>query len=251
MQVLQPLERRVTKHDGDVHYLMRMAPYRTADNKVDGALLTFVDVSSVVKAEEVGHVLLGELNERVHDVLGLAIELASRAMHDSPVPVAFTALYQRRIDALRRACALIETDAWTGLQLREVMVQVLAANAGERFSNASLDGPAIVLSPRGVLAVGIIGHDLARQSMEGGALSVASGRIQVTWRIEETAAGDALTWDWRESGGVADAPPLDRSLVQLCVEHELQGKATFAGEPDEQRVTLTVKLRSVGARPSA
>ncbi len=251
MQVLQPLERRVTKHDGDIHYLMRMAPYRTAENKVDGALLTFVDVTSVVKAEEVGHVLLGELNERVHDVLGLAIELATRAMHDSPVPVAFNALYQRRIDALRRACALIETDAWTGLQLREVMVQVLAANAGERFSHASFDGPGVVLSPRGVLVIGIIGHDLARQSVESGALSVASGQVKVAWKIDDTADAASLTWDWSESGGPAGAAALDGSLVQLCVEHELQGRATFAGEPGARHVTLTMKLRSVGARLSA
>lgn len=249
MQALQPLERRVTSRGGGTHYLMRMAPYRTADNRVDGALITFVDISSVVKAEEAGHVLLGELNERVRDVLGLAIELASRAMDESPVPPAFVALYERRIDALRRACALIESDAWTGLHIRGVLTQVMESNAAERLGSVSFDGPAIVLSPRGVLAIGIIAHDLARQSVESGALSSKDGQVKVVWQTERDADGVRLTWDWSESGGPADGAPFDGSLVRLCIEHELQGSSIIAGEPDARHITLAMALQSVGVAP--
>jgi len=196
-------------------------------------------------------VLLGELNERVHDVLGLAIELASRAMDESPVPAAFTALYERRIDALRRACTLIESDAWTGLQMYDVLTQVMASNTTEPLGSVSFGGPVIVLNPRGVLAIGIIAHDLARQSVEGGALSVEDGQVRVDWQIERAADGVNLTWEWSESGGPAGAAPLDESLVRLCVEHELGGSATVAGAPGARHITLTMTLRSVAAGPGA
>jgi two-component system CheB/CheR fusion protein len=246
MQVLQPVERRVTDRGGGTHYLMRMAPYRTSDNRVDGALITFVDVTSLVKAEEAGRVLLGGLNERVHDVLGLAIELASRAMDESPVPEAFAALYERRIDALRRACALIESDAWTGLQMLEVLTQVVASHDTDLHGGVSFGGPVVVLSPRGVLAIGIIAHDLARQSLQSGALSVEDGQVSVLWQIARDVDGLNLTWEWSESGGPRGAASLDASLVQLCVEHELQGSVTIAGEPDARHIALTMKLHAVG-----
>jgi two-component system, chemotaxis family, CheB/CheR fusion protein len=39
------LDREFTDHQGG-HYQLRILPYRTADNKVDGAVITIVDVSS-------------------------------------------------------------------------------------------------------------------------------------------------------------------------------------------------------------
>src|SRR6201999_874819 len=49
---LKPLERRVVRSDGDAHYIMRILPYREPDSSVSGALVTFVDVTSIVRAEE-------------------------------------------------------------------------------------------------------------------------------------------------------------------------------------------------------
>ena len=138
------------------------------------------------------------------------------------------------------------TDAMTGLQLRQVIAQVLASHTAERPNSVSFDGPAILLSPRGMLAIGIIAHDLARQSAESGALSVASGQVRVDWRIEQAADGPALTWNWTEAGVPAQAAPLDASLVQSYAEHELQGHATIATEPDGRRVTLAMKLQAIG-----
>jgi two-component system, chemotaxis family, CheB/CheR fusion protein len=52
MDRLEPFERRLVRRDGNTHYLMRILPYRSTNNAVDGALVTFVDVTSVVHAEE-------------------------------------------------------------------------------------------------------------------------------------------------------------------------------------------------------
>ena len=49
---LEPLERRVDRDDRTIHYIMRIVPYREPDSTVSGALVTFVDVTNIVKAEE-------------------------------------------------------------------------------------------------------------------------------------------------------------------------------------------------------
>ncbi len=48
---LEPLERRITRVDRSVHYIMRILPYREPDGNVSGVLVTFVDVTSIVQAE--------------------------------------------------------------------------------------------------------------------------------------------------------------------------------------------------------
>ncbi|MEJ0018500.1 MAG: PAS domain-containing protein [Acetobacteraceae bacterium] len=65
LNTLQPFERRVVRHDGSAHYLMRVLPYRATDNLVDGALVTFTDVTSMVQAEQQQRIMVDELNHRV------------------------------------------------------------------------------------------------------------------------------------------------------------------------------------------
>jgi two-component system, chemotaxis family, CheB/CheR fusion protein len=47
----EPLERRVARADRAMHYIMRILPYRDPDSTVSGVLITFIDVTSIVQAE--------------------------------------------------------------------------------------------------------------------------------------------------------------------------------------------------------
>ena len=51
LDTLQPLERRIERQDRAAHYIMRVLPYREPDNTVSGVLLTFIDVTNIVRAE--------------------------------------------------------------------------------------------------------------------------------------------------------------------------------------------------------
>ena len=51
LETLQPLERRVAREDGSTHYIMRILPYRAPDSSVNGVVITFTDVTSIVQAE--------------------------------------------------------------------------------------------------------------------------------------------------------------------------------------------------------
>ena len=48
----EPLERRVARDDDSAHYILRVLPYREQDSGVSRVLLTFVDISNIVQAEE-------------------------------------------------------------------------------------------------------------------------------------------------------------------------------------------------------
>lgn len=50
-RTLQTIERAIESPDGR-HYLARIRPYRTTDDRIDGSVLTFVDVTALRRAEE-------------------------------------------------------------------------------------------------------------------------------------------------------------------------------------------------------
>jgi PAS domain S-box-containing protein len=68
---LIPVEREVAGVDGR-HYLRRVTPYRTTDNRIDGVVIAFVDISARKRAEE---------------SLRASEEQFRRAVEDAPIPV--------------------------------------------------------------------------------------------------------------------------------------------------------------------
>ncbi|MGI6854429.1 CheR family methyltransferase [Mesorhizobium sp. 1B3] len=49
---LGTIERRVESFEADTRYMMRVLPYRTVENVIAGVVVTFVDVTRIVQAEE-------------------------------------------------------------------------------------------------------------------------------------------------------------------------------------------------------
>ena len=49
----QTIEREVQTRDGRWH-LMRLLPYRTTDDRIDGVVITFQDITSLRQAEDAG-----------------------------------------------------------------------------------------------------------------------------------------------------------------------------------------------------
>ena len=50
---LVPIEREVSAANGR-HYARRVLPYRTTDNRIDGVVITFVDITDRKRAEQDG-----------------------------------------------------------------------------------------------------------------------------------------------------------------------------------------------------
>lgn len=50
---------------------MRVLPYRTSSSEIDGVVITFVDITTVVAVEEQLRTLVHELNHRVRNMLSI------------------------------------------------------------------------------------------------------------------------------------------------------------------------------------
>ena len=83
LNTLQPLERHIAHKDGKTHYVMRILPYRAPDSTVSGTLITFIDVTSIVQAEQHQRLLVDELNHRVKNMLTVVQSLAAQTLRRS------------------------------------------------------------------------------------------------------------------------------------------------------------------------
>ena len=217
-------ERAVSATDGAGHYLARILPYRAPNHVIDGVLLTFVDVTNLVAAEEQQRVLTAELSHRVKNTLAVVSSIAERTLPDD---AAKTDLIGRFL-ALGHTHDLLSKAGWTEAGLRDVILTELSPHRAADGDNVALNGPPVMLKPQAALFLALVIHELTTNAAKHGALSVPDGRIEVAWTI----AGDRptrLELTWSEEGGPkVDGSPkrgFGTELIERGIRFELEGEA--------------------------
>ncbi|MBV8455947.1 MAG: PAS domain-containing protein, partial [Acetobacteraceae bacterium] len=68
LRTLATTERQVSSNESDTRYMMRMLPYRTADNVINGVVLTFTDITRITAAEARIEELTRDLRARIGEL---------------------------------------------------------------------------------------------------------------------------------------------------------------------------------------
>jgi two-component system CheB/CheR fusion protein len=102
MHTLVPLEREVSQA-GERYYLMRLSPYRTSDDYIDGVVITFVDITSRQQAQTARQALTEQLEVELHDAEQLQ-QISTLLIQEGNVEM----LYRQILDA---ALVIMRADA--------------------------------------------------------------------------------------------------------------------------------------------
>src|SRR5262249_7607424 len=231
-------ERRVRHADGTIHYVMRILPYRTPRGVIDGALVTFVDVTQLVESDAHQRVLVQELNHRVRNMLAVVGAVASQTLAKSASPQDFERAFLGRIEAMAKSYGLVSKEEWGEVQFEALLGAELRAYAQESPDRVSLEGPALAFKPQQALALGLVVHELATNAAKYGALSSTQGRIAVTW----SAGPREIAIRWRESGGPKIGAPERRGFGTQLVERQVRSALGGAVSFDFAPAGLTVEI---------
>jgi two-component sensor histidine kinase len=191
------------------------------DGEISGVFVEGADITDQVRSQERQRLLVDELNHRVKNTLATVQAIAQQTLRNSATPEVFAEAFEARLMALSKTHNALTDSHWTGAGLGQILWQELSPYGAEQVT---MRGPEVQLSARLALALGMVFHELATNAAKYGALS-DGGRLSVTWSVDPA---DALTLDWRESGGPPTRPPARRGfgsrLIERSITGELQGR---------------------------
>lgn len=235
----EPVIHHLARDTQGHYYLARLIPYRDNGGRIQGVVVTLVDVTPLAEAEEHQKVLISELNHRVKNMLAVVTSITNRTMATSSTKEEFATALLGRLNAMARTYGILSRENWTEASVEELIAQEARPFDPKRFT---LSGPAVKLKPQQALSLGLVVHELATNAAKYGALRDEHGRIEVAWSID----GDRLIFAWTEIDGPPVAPPerdgFGFSLVKGEVEYRLGGTAETIFDPDGLRVNISVPL---------
>ena len=157
------------------------------------------------------------------------------------VPPQAIETYSIRVRALAGAYdALLAEERESG-NIRDVIERAVAPHHDPGDTRFRLDGPVILLPPKAVVALSLVLHELATNATKYGALSVAAGHVDLTWRTVD----ERIHLDWIEHGGPAVAKPeregFGTKVVSRAFSPEFESEVVFDYRPDGLRFSLAFK----------
>lgn len=242
---LSPITREVRSRAGR-WYDVRLRPYRTVDDKIDGVVITFVDITDRKAWETRQAVLLGELTHRVKNTLSVVQSLAHLSMRSSGSLEGFVAQFDGRLAALAKSHSLLVESDWQGVDLGALIRQQLEPYMVGGHVRLKTEGEPVTLPPDLASPFGLVLHELATNAAKYGALSQATGKVFMNWSISVRNQKQLLKFVWRELGGPPVQEPdhtgygtsvIERGVPEAVVNREFS--------PDGAVFTMEFPLKAV------
>ncbi len=221
-----------------------------ADAEISGSIVfgIFLDVTQRKQAEESSELLAGEMSHRVKNLLQLATGLTQMTSRSAATKEDMVRDLTHRLTALGRAHDLVRPE-WNGQSnegaLLGDLISVLLAPYDEEEASVRvrISVPKISVGERAATALALVIHELATNSAKYGALSAASGTLDVSC----TTHDDDMTITWAERGGPAVVAPValegfGSQLVRRSMSAQLGGGITFDWAREGVVVTLSVRI---------
>jgi two-component sensor histidine kinase len=212
----------------------------------------FLDVTGRKQAEEGHELLAGEMSHRVKNLLTIAAALTSISSRSSATTEQMAQELTGRLAALGRAHDLVRplpADHGKAALLGDLVSIVLAPydDMGAFSGRIRVAVGRMGVGEGAATSLALILHELATNSLKYGALSLATGTLDVT----TTSAGDDVVMVWLERGGPETKEPeqsdgFGSKLIERSVSRQLGGSIGY----DWSRGGLIVTLRVSRARLS-
>jgi PAS domain S-box-containing protein len=205
------------------------------------------DITERQSIEQERNALVAELDHRVKNVLASVKSLAIQSARKTVSLDAFLKTFTGRLDAMASAHTLLTANRWRGAAIVDIAAAELG---GLAFGRARWRGPDIVLEPRATSALTLALHELASNAVKYGALSIDSGRVEITWTARPTGGFDLV---WVERGGPLVVEPTHRgfgaTLLEKVTSRELGGEVTLEFLADGLRATVRADARALADPP--
>jgi PAS domain S-box-containing protein len=239
---------RMRKDGSLVDISLSVSPIRNDRGAVIGASKIARDITENKEAEAQRNLLVAELSHRVKNTLATVISIARQSFTDPHSEAALRA-FDSRIRGLAQTHSRLAESNWAGVWLETLLDDELSPY--RHAENVHIAGPAVALSPKCGLTLGMGIHELATNAAKYGALSAKTGTVNVSWTI---GPDKMLHLNWIESGGPEVVPPqrtgFGRLLLERALAFDLKGEVELEFAAEGLRCTIAIPPDEYMARLS-
>jgi two-component system CheB/CheR fusion protein len=249
---LKIIEREIASNGS--WYLTRLKPYRTLDDRIEGVVCTFVDMTERVKTRETlkanearFRLLLSELSHRVKNTLAVVQSIARQSFaQDMPREDALE-IFSNRLRSLAEAHSLLVRSDWRGADFRELAERQIGPYVQLDGRRVVLNGRPVNLPPDVATPLALVLHELATNALKFGALSVPDGTLKLGWGFRVHGGSREFRYSWRECGGPKVRPPAREGFGSWLIRHGLPEAKIELTFPETGAVcTVTLPAEHLG-----
>lgn len=197
---------RVHKDGTLVDVAVSAAPIRRSDGRLIGYSAVLQDITERKRADARMRLVTRELSHRTKNLLAVIVSMVRQTARLCTDTEAFQDELVQRLHAMAASHDLLVAEDWAGASLSELINAVLEPFGGSFVKVVQVDGPAVFLNANAIQNIALALHELATNAAKYGAMSVPTGRVNISWSFESSDGRKLLNFTWTETGG----PPVKR-----------------------------------------
>ena len=205
-----------------------------------------IDARQREAADKLQKLILEELHHRIKNTLATVSAIASQSLRNVPGAEHAQHAIEGRLLALGRAHDLLLQARWTGADLGKIVRGATEAFDNPDMPKFTIAGPDVRMASSAVIAIAMTLNELGTNTTKFGALSVPTGRVDISWTLDP--ATQRLHLKWTEKNGPAVLVPEKRSFGTRLIEtlgRQLKGDVRLTYEPGGFVYALDVPLAAL------
>ncbi len=194
------------------------------------------------------HLLLDELHHRVKNMLTTVIAITSQSLRTAQNLEKGVLAVESRLVAMGRVHDLLLESNWAGAKLTDVIRSAIEPFDSHDVRRFVVQATHIEIASEAVLPLTMCLNELCTNAVKYGALSNATGRIDITSTVDDKALRLKLTWT--ERGGPVVRKPIRHSFgtrLMKGLAGQLHGDVRLTYEPEGVVFELDVSLSATRA----
>ena len=197
-------------------------------------------------ADKLQKLILEELHHRIKNTLATVSAIASQSLRTATSIEQGQQAIESRLLALGRAHDLLLQVQWSSASLARIVAGATEPYDSRSEGKFSIQGTDLRITSGAVIALAMTFNELCTNTTKFGALSVPSGRIEITWTIDDDK--QRLHLIWTETGGPTVRAPTRRSFGTRMIQTlgtQLKGTDELTYDPSGFVYALDVPLSSL------
>ena len=188
----------VDRHESpeQAYFSFCYSPIRDESGHVVGMMDTVIETTGVVTARQTETLLRQELVHRVKNMLTVASAIVNSSPRHAETIESGAQVVGERLATLAAAQELTSSTG-KSVELATLIRTTIDPHIGDNWDRLHVGGPDIVLGDDQATALSLVLYELATNAVKYGALSAATGRVDITWSANEEGRFD---FSWAETG---------------------------------------------------